>query len=141
MLLPKEFGGNQKILKLSDMIDEKFLNEVDRTENVAVNPQAKKVAIDTLITKLEANCEPLFRSHALKRQKSDSSAQPKLVIMSPILALTIYQVERLLSLDWKKRQVAACQLKKIFQSGQTFKYTLVASSSQKLELSSEFSLS
>ena len=32
MLIPKEFGGNQNILKLSDMIDEKFLEEVDRNE-------------------------------------------------------------------------------------------------------------
>lgn len=117
MLLPKEFGGNQKILKLSDMIDEKFLDEVDRSENVAAKPQAQKVAIDTLIAKLEANCEPLFRNHSLKRQKTSSAdTSNKLAIMSPILALTVYQVERLLSLDWKKRQVAACQLKKIIQS-------------------------
>lgn len=47
--------------------------------------------------------------------------------MSPMLALIVIQTENLLSLDWKRRQIAACQLRNIFQSNiNEFDYSVVS---------------
>lgn len=73
------------------MIDDKFLEDVDRDDGKAPTPLDKKTPISELIEKLDQTSESIFMANALKRQKTDTTSQPATyVVMSPLLALALY---------------------------------------------------
>ena len=105
-------------LKLSDFIDEKFLE--DDMDCIAEETSSNKAKMCELLAQLEYESqEGLFNSlNPQKRQKlqTDSSLQPTHIILSPLLAIFLHQSELLTSENWKNRQVAACQLRVILQN-------------------------
>lgn len=64
--------SNIASIKLSDMIDEKFLEDCDREDTPALNPNAQKTPISELIASLEQTSQSIFEHHTLKRQKGDT---------------------------------------------------------------------
>ncbi len=90
---------NVRSIKLSDFIDEKFLDQLD-TETISQTnpiPQQQRALIADLVSSLEKLSPSLFEHHALKRQKTDSNAVVEFMILSPHLAISVYQVDQLLS--------------------------------------------
>ena len=67
--------SNISSIKLSDMIDEKFLEDVDRTDVPAVNPNAQKTPLSDLTNRLDQATQSIFEHHSLKRQKGESQTQ------------------------------------------------------------------
>lgn len=66
--------SNISSIKLSDMIDDKFLEDVDKDDGKAPIPVDKKTPISELVQKLEEHAESLFQSQFQKRQKTDSNS-------------------------------------------------------------------
>jgi hypothetical protein len=128
---------NISSIKLSDLIDKQFLEDVDREVDLKPAKNDAKIPISDLMKQLESKADPLFAPILMKRQKTDNpNLTPKAIIMSPMLALALVQAEQLLSADWRKRQAAACQLRCIFEHAETLPYSLVLldSTEQKLVL-------
>ena len=90
---------NVRSIKLSDFIDEKFLDQLDSEAIPPASqiPQKLRVPIADLITLLEKSATRLFEHHTLKRQKNDSDLTVEFLIFSPHLAISVYQIEQLLS--------------------------------------------
>ena len=61
--------SNIQSIKLSDMIDTKFLEDVEGSQNTLpqTNPNQKKLQLSELMSDLEKKCDSLLISHTLKR--------------------------------------------------------------------------
>ena len=112
-------------IKLSDFIDESFLEdlEVDADNR---DPGAEKSDRKGLSELMKALCDesatrlPMTKNnqslHALsnKRRKvsgDGTDVQATHLILSPLLAMILNETETLLSQDWRRRQMAACTLR------------------------------
>ena len=121
-------GGyqNLKSVKLSDFIDERFLEDLvrDIEEDVGATKSDKKPLSQLMEETAEKSSimlptlqsESTAGAQANKRKKTSSMGDLQLthLIMTPFLALILNQTEYLLNPDWRRRQIAACNLRGIF---------------------------
>lgn len=123
-----------KSVKLSDFIDEAFLEDLvhdvdddtmarnlsDKKPLSALMKEAKELSSITLPT-MQAEAETPVASgpgSVTKRRKTSvmGDVQETHVVMSPLLALILNQTEYLMNADWRRRSVAACNLRGILSS-------------------------
>ena len=124
-------GGysNLKTVKLSDFIDEAFLEDlvldigVDqgaaKSDKKPLSRLMKESADRSSITlpTLQRESNSATSSVANKRRKTSAGdLQVTHLIMNPLLALILNQTEYLLNQDWRRRQIAACNLRGILNT-------------------------
>jgi len=100
-------------IKLSDFIDEKFLEEIDDVDEVVHETRAKQPLQHLLESLLgSSTTELLHAPNVNKRAKTeDGSVHPTALLCSPLLSFIIHLTENIVHLDWRKRQAAASQLR------------------------------
>ena len=113
-------------IKLSDFIDESFLEdlevETDKDEAAEKSGSGRKPLTELMkalcdgsattlpITKNSQNVQTL--SNKRRKVSGDGAdVQTTHLILSPLLAMILNETETLLSQDWRRRQMAACQLR------------------------------
>lgn len=120
-------GGyaNMKAVKLSDFIDEKFLNDLVQDIGADSNTYSKSDKLplsDIMVNSAEKSSILLPQMKPMDEVYAQSNKRRKVVagtgdiqtthlVMTPILALILNQTEYLLNQDWRRRQVAACNLR------------------------------
>lgn len=101
-------------IKLSDFIDEKFLEQLDDVDEVVHDASTKQPLSGLIDSLLQSSTTGFLNApNASKRAKTDSglAMQSTALLCSPLLALMIHLTEQLVNLDWRKRQAAASQLR------------------------------
>jgi hypothetical protein len=73
MLKSELMGDLQKVksIKLSDFIDEKFLDQIDGDGQAQPFSVSQRIPLSDLVSSLEKATTPIFEHHVTKRQKKD----------------------------------------------------------------------
>lgn len=120
-------GGYQNLqsMKLSDFIDEAFLEDLvrDIDEDTGFKRSDKQPLNNLMdeVASVSSIClpqmKPTHENEANKRRKTvEGDIQVTHLVMTPLLALVLSQTDNLLNQDWRRRQVAACNLRFILSA-------------------------
>ncbi|CDW76484.1 snf2 chromatin remodeling protein [Stylonychia lemnae] len=124
MVMESIGGFKTDKIKLSDLIDESFFDDIEDQNNcqsAKKDKNADKNPVSILIENLKRNSYQSIidlRSLMTKRLKTDNVKNPshRFILMSPQLALALEFIQNLVNQDWKIRQSAASILKNILKS-------------------------
>lgn len=119
MVMESMMGVKTDKLKLSDFMDESFFEDIDNTtRSTDTYKETDKMPLSQLIQQFIEESEHSLIDNLnkrLKTSKANGVIKPRMMLMSPLMALAVHATHTLLSTDWKQRQSSAVILNNIFK--------------------------